>query len=65
MNLVESPEYGRLMTINEFLANVKFGAFIPADGTGYWATVTHEDWDSSVWGTKKPFWATHVRWYNK
>lgn len=40
-------------------------AFIPSDGSGYWATEDGYSWDhSDVWGSK-PAWATHVAWFNQ
>jgi hypothetical protein len=39
-------------------------AFYSDDGSGYWATETHEsNW--SVFSVDKPEWATHIAWYNK
>ncbi len=56
---------GDHMPLDEFLESVEVGAFIPYDGSGYYATATHES-RNSVWDRiSPPSWATHVMWYNK
>jgi hypothetical protein len=35
------PEYGHLMTIEEFSRHVESGMFVDYDGHGNWATSTH------------------------
>lgn len=57
-------ETGELLTAEEFRANVNCHAITPDDGIGYWATATHEDENAVCWNPR-PFWATHVMWYNK
>ena len=55
---------GDLMTVKEFISHRDARVFLPYDGSGNWATATHEsNW--SVWTIEKPEWATHVMWYNK
>jgi len=57
---------GDLMTLKEFLANVKCGCVTPDDGSGCWATEKVEFGDTSVWdGKPVPKETTHVMWYNK
>ncbi len=58
-----NPDYGDLFTVKEWDESVKFGAFIPDDGDGYWATEKEHAY-ISVWD-EKPDWATHVVWFNK
>jgi hypothetical protein len=69
-----NPKYGDLFTKDEFVADVRAGAFIPSDGTSDWATLTHSDPDrlhgpSPMTCIRKgipgPAWATHVLWFNK
>lgn len=58
------PDYGELMTQEAWFAAVDHRAFIPYDGSGYWATTDRmSNW--SVWEVKRPKWATHVMWFNK
>jgi len=57
------PDYGDLMTKEEFLQCVQCSAITPDDGTGFWATKEKMS-DISVWDdTISTF--THVVWFNK
>ena len=54
---------GSIFEVKEWDEAVLSGAFIPDDGSGYWAT--KDGYVAiSVWDTK-PDWATHVVWFNK
>ena len=61
---------GDLMTVDEWLENVKSGLFIDYDGFGDLAAAAGQsscqicpsDVDK---GAKIPAWATHVVWYNR
>lgn len=57
-------DYGDHMPAEDFDECVECRAFIPDDGDGNWATATLES-DLSVWGHKRPEWATHVVWYSR
>lgn len=59
------PEYCDLMIASEWHGYVKAGAFIPSDGTGYWATSDWMDRATNVFTTPQPEWATHAAWFNK
>ena len=65
------PDYGDLMTVADWLDEVKHGGFIDYDGTGDWATATKcsnirvVPSDTKRPGFKVPKWATHVVWYNR
>lgn len=65
---LDFPNYGDLLTKDEFLENVKYGAFIDYDGEGRLATESQEtNWCvwPSIANSKWPEWATHVMWYNR
>jgi hypothetical protein len=62
---VEKDQYADIMTIHEFDACVKCGAFIPDDGNGYYGTETHYSYSAGVWSEWPTKEATHVHWYNK
>lgn len=71
-NLEPIPDYGDLLTIKEFLENVKSGTFIDYDGYGHWATATHILSGENVYpsackglNVKSPPRATHVVWFNR
>ena len=49
LKLEPLPDYGDLITIEEFAANIKSGLFMNQDGTGYF----------------EGFGFTHVEWFNK
>ena len=66
------PEYGDLMTIQEFRANVECGGFIDDDGSGHYALTDKMADNASVHCdvdfideviTEGVF--THVVWFNK
>ena len=57
------PDYGDLMTAEEFTACVDSGSFIPDDGTGYWVKDGLESRDEVFASEVED--ATHVMWYNK
>lgn len=59
------PDYGDLIPMRRWRESVKYGLFIPYDGSGCWATKTRYDATSNVWQDKRPKWATHVMWFNK
>lgn len=61
---VEKDNYGEIMTKEEWLDCVKFGAFVPSDGCGYWGTETHYSYDFNCF-SNSPEDATHVHWFNK
>lgn len=65
------PDYGDLMTLEDFEANCRCGGFIDYNGTGYYATPTHFDRskparpsDISAGCIDRSFF-THVIWFNK
>lgn len=58
------PEYAELMSLEEWQNAVEAGAFIPDDGTGYYATATKMNREACSFGPA-PAWATHVAWFNK
>jgi hypothetical protein len=60
------PEYGDLMTINDFHDCCAGGGFIPDDGEGVFATATEVFEGTDVWSwDERPVGATHVVWFNK
>ncbi len=72
----ELPEYSDLMTIQEWIDNVKTGCFIDYDGNGNLVMRAGDgDWlvgkptiypsDVTNLNLKFPEWVTHVIWYNK
>lgn len=71
-NLKPLPDYGDLYEIDDFQKNCKYNYFIDYDGTGYFAT--EKEYDNLFYikpsdivkkDFKKPYWATHVVWFNK
>lgn len=68
----DHEDYADLMTIEEWLENVKSGLLIDYDGHGYLAT---EEKESNVWiepsqgkeilEENKDLGATHIMWYNR
>ncbi len=79
-NLEPHPNYGDLMTIDEFKKAVEDGMFIDFDGYGNWATKTEYELPSNVKPSHfykpvkvaghnlidlKPEWATHILWFNR
>lgn len=61
------PDYGDLMSVDEFAQSVEDGSFIDYDGYGYWA-VADKMSDVVVRPSTvddKPEWATHVIWFNR
>jgi len=60
----EIPDYGDLMTAEDWNAAVEDGSFITTDGCGYWVKngkLCHED---EVFSSPQLD-ATHVMWFNK
>lgn len=60
-------DFGDLMTIEEWNEAVSYNAFIPSDGSGYYAWENHQS-ELSVWTIGfdiDPYKFTHVIWYNK
>lgn len=57
-------DYADVMTLAEWIASVKVGAFIPDDGFGCWGTSTHYNSEYDCF-QQPPKGATHVHWYNK
>jgi len=62
--LCPTPDYGDLMTAQDWEESVGAGCFIPNDGVGHWATKDGMDPNSNCFDAK-PDWATHVVWFNK
>ena len=65
------PDYGDLMTWEDFESTCKGGAFIDTDGSGYMA-IEHAESTIPIRPSQivreancRPKWATHVMWYNK
>ena len=58
------PEYGDVMTMDEFEECVAGGLLTPYDGSGYYA-VDGQMSDVSVWSVARPGQFTHVVWFNK
>jgi hypothetical protein len=63
------PDYGDLMTLDEFIEHCNSGAFINYDGTGHYATKTKM---SRLYATPSKIKAgnidrswTHVMWFNR
>jgi len=63
------PDYGDLMTLNQFIVNYECGGFIDYDGFGNYATAAEctflEVHPSDVRKNKIDKRFTHVVWYNK
>ena len=63
------PDYGDLMTIEEFINACKTGMFIDYDGSGRYATATEittiDVYPSDVMKDKLDKRWTHVMWFNK
>ena len=55
---------GDLFTTEEWIENVRLGAFIPDDGDGYYV-VDGKRTNIYVWDHPAPKGTTHVIWYNK
>lgn len=69
-NLEPIPDYGDLMTVEDFIQSVASGFFIDDDGFGYWANSTHilsKDpvYPSEVGFLDCPTGTTHVVWFNR
>jgi hypothetical protein len=69
-NLELIPDYGDLMTIDEFIANVASGMFTDYDGFGHWCNSTHILSNDSVYPSEAGFLdcppgTTHVVWFNR
>lgn len=69
--LNEAPElsphddFGDLFTAEEWMSEGMRGcAFVPSDGSGYWATKDGHSYSHYDIFGHKPEWATHVAWYN-
>ena len=65
IHMEELPDYGGLIPLKEWQAEVAAGSLIPYDGSGRWATSKEMDGASDVWNSSPPRWATHVMWFNK
>ncbi len=72
LSLREFPDYGNLMTREEFSLSVEVGGFIDYDGYGYLATkdgylrlvrVLPSEWDYTDHVAPEVF--THVLWFNR
>lgn len=64
------PNYGDLITVDEFLKAVESRSLMDYDGHGYWATVFEYDetvkvQPSTVGLSYRPEWATHLVWFNR
>jgi hypothetical protein len=70
VRMVELPDYGDLITLEEFIGACESGTFIDSDGTGYYATETQMSnipaypSDIIVGGIIYDDY-THVMWFNK
>lgn len=65
LNLKKIPDYAEIMTAEEWEKAVEAGAYIPYDGSGYWA-IKDKGMDTNTYCFgPKPDWATHVAWFNK
>lgn len=65
----DHPDYGDLMTLEEWVETCSCGSFIDYDGHGNLSTVDKcsniEVYPSISKIVKYPEWATHVLWYNR
>jgi hypothetical protein len=63
------PEYGDLISIEEFVDMCKRGSFIDYDGFGNYAMVdgmsTKKVYPSDIIGRKIDYTYTHVVWFNR
>lgn len=57
------PDYGDVMTLEDFQSSHRAGALIPDDGSGYFATETGMSREDCF--DEPPAWATHVVWFNR
>ena len=63
------PDYGNLMTLEDFISNCGYGGFIDYDGFGEYATSTHTSnirvipSDIKAGKINREF--THVVWFNR
>lgn len=58
------PDYGDLMTIDEWNESVSFGGFIEHDGHGYFVKDNMSTYEGDIF-EDEPEDATHVIWFNK
>lgn len=68
--LTPFPEYGLVMTLEDFLEDVRNHSFVDGDGSGSYATSAGRSkmtvYPSDITsGKMPPAWATHVVWFNK
>ena len=63
MFTTQASDYSDIMTVKEFVENVKCGAFIPDDGVGYWGNETHYGREFYCFELP-PKEATHSHWFN-
>ncbi len=65
-NPIPNPEYGDLMTLEEFRRMVEAGFICSDDGSGYYSNGSdHSDDPDPLGPDPIPAWATHVLWFNK
>lgn len=60
----EIPDYGHIMTIEEWNDAVESGMFITLDGSGYYCKDGKMNRNNEVF-SNPPLDATHVCWFNK
>ena len=60
----EIPDYGDLMTVEDWNQAVEDGVFIDSDGCGYWVKNNKMAREDEVFSTEQLD-ATHVMWFNK
>lgn len=61
------PDYADVMTVEEYLENVKNGGFIDYDGYGYAVKGDKMSDKIKVWPSDEtvPHGATHIAWFNR
>ena len=63
-SIEDEYEFSELIELEDWKESVKFGAFIPDDGDGYYV-VDGKKTSVYVWEHPAPEGTTHVIWYNK
>lgn len=61
----EIPNYGEILTIDEFVGMVDDGSIIEDDGIGYFSNGHKMTRELDVFESDIPEDATHVAWFNK
>ena len=69
IKLEKIPDYGDIMTLKEFIEQVKDGCLIDYDGTGYYATknrITNLSvYPSDIYKGKINKRWSHIMWFNR